>query len=65
MTGPFQHTTRVDNERLEIMENSNALTKDALILAREASHRIVADDLRSFEITQAGKDYRLEVRARR
>lgn len=62
---PQERTTRVDNETVEVMDNYNGATRDTLILAREATHRMVVDDLRSIEMIQDGKDYRIEVRARR
>lgn len=60
-----ERTTRVDDERIEVMDNHTGTTRDTLILAREATHRMVVDGLRSIEIIQDGKDYRIEVRARR
>lgn len=60
-----ERTTRVDDDRIEVMDNFCGTTRDTLILAREATHRMVVDGLRSIEMVQAGKDYRIEVRARR
>jgi hypothetical protein len=41
------------------------MTRDTVILAREAAHRMVVDGLRSIEMIQTGKDYHIEVRSRR
>lgn len=60
-----ERITRVDGEKVEVMKNYAGTTRDSIILAREAGQRIVADDLRSIELIQDGKDYRIEVRARR
>ena len=60
-----ERTTRIDDETMEVMENSCGLTRDTLIIAREATHRMAVDSLQSIEIIQAGKDYRIEIRARR
>ncbi len=60
-----ERTTRVDDEKVEVMDNYTGTTRDTLILAREATHRMVVDGLRSIEMIQDGKDYRIEVRARR
>ena len=60
-----ERTTRVDDEKVEVMDNYSGTTRDTLILAREATHRMVVDGLRSIEMIQDGKDYRIEVRARR
>lgn len=60
-----ERMTRVDDENGEVMEGYSGITRDAIILAREATHRLVVDSLRSIEMIQHGKDYRIEVRARR
>jgi hypothetical protein len=60
-----QHQTRIDNELCEIVDNFDGTTRDTLILAREAAHRMTVDNLRSIEIIQNGKDYSIQVRARR
>ena len=60
-----ERMTRVDNDNIEVMENYHGATRDSIILAREAGHRIVADDLRSIELIQGGEEYRIEVRAHR
>lgn len=64
-TNSAQRTTRVDNDTIDVIDNYSGTTRDTLILAREAAHRIAVDDLRSIEMIQDGKDYRIEVRARR
>jgi hypothetical protein len=60
-----ERTTRVDDDKIEVMDNYCGTTRDTLILAREATHRMVVDGLRNIEMIQDGKDYRIEVRARR
>lgn len=60
-----ERTTRVDDDKIEVMDNYSGTTRDTLILTREATHRMVVDGLRSIEMIQDGKDYRIEVRARR
>lgn len=59
-----ERTTCVDGGRIEVMDDHNSMTRDTLLLAREATHRMVVDGLRRIEMFQNGKDYRIMVRAR-
>ena len=63
-TKTSERTTCVDGGRIEVMDDDNGMTRDTLILAREATHRMVVDGLRRIEMFQNGKDYRIMVRAR-
>ena len=58
-------TTRVDDERFEVVQGYVPQSRDALILAREVSHRVFADGLRELQITLTCKDCTIFVRARR
>ncbi|WP_333696649.1 hypothetical protein [Phaeobacter italicus] len=60
-----ERTTRVDDDKIEVIDNYSGMTRDTVILAREAAHRMVVDGLRSIEMIQTGKDYHIEVRSRR
>lgn len=60
----WDRATRLDSARAEVIEQFSGTTSDALILAREACARLVADDLRQIEITQETKDSKIYVRAR-
>lgn len=57
--------TRINDSTPEDVVTCSGVTRDLIILVREASHRAICDELRSVDLWYESKDYKISVKVTR